>query len=193
MDCSRLDGAYQAVLRAARAVIDEGSASDPHGALCWTLCHIALYDASLVEAARQIAGDERAVVVESGPEMCPDAIGALIARRTPKELVDLVECTATSLLSALRSIPDEYADTMVRVRLATRRGDYAFDDWLGWSDLLSVRATEQLPRHTRFISLLTASAGVEESERTTVCRAGRAHTQLHFLESCSDGSDDDNA
>ncbi|MFG2935670.1 hypothetical protein [Streptomyces sp. NPDC048282] len=193
MDCSRLDGAYRALLHAARSVLAGGSGCDPHGAMCWTLCHIALYDQILVAAAREIACGETSVVVESGPEMCPDVIGAVIAQRTPKDLVDLVDCTALNLLSALESIPDERADTAVRVRLATRTGAYAFDDWLSWRDLIAERANEQLPRHARFISLLAELAGAEEADRPTNCRAGHAHAQVRFLEPCPHGSDDDDA
>lgn len=195
MDCSRLGGAYQELLRAARALTDvSGGAEsrDMHNGAYWTLCHVALYDRNILTAALKIAGGERPVVVESGPEMCPDAIGALIAQHTPRELIDLVEGTAMRLLAAVESIPETRADTAVRVRLVTRQGVHAFDDWLGWRDLLSVRADDQLPRHARFIAGLADLASGEDSESLTSWSAA-GEAPPGFLEASAYGSEDDHA
>lgn len=162
MDSSRLADAYQPLLSAARAVTARHGTTDLHVELPWLLCHLALYDETLALAARKVARGAPAVV-DNATAMCADLIGSLVAGHSPAELVDLVAGNAAELAAALETIPEDRTDTAVRVRLSSRSGSPLFDEWLGWRDLIEVRITEHVPRHTGYLARLAESAGDRET------------------------------
>ncbi|MDH6135477.1 hypothetical protein P3T37_004892 [Kitasatospora sp. MAA4] len=124
----------------------------------WLLCHLALYDVDLTLAARNVAKGAPAVV-DNATAVCADLIGSLVAANSPSQLVDLVAANAAELAAALETISEDPPDAAVRVRLYSRSGRQLFDEWLDWRDLIEVRVTEHLPRHTEYLVRLAESVG----------------------------------
>ncbi|MEV6796603.1 hypothetical protein AB0M87_32640 [Streptomyces sp. NPDC051320] len=156
MDTTELDVAYRHLLTAAGAISDTTPlAVDSRSDINWTLSHIALSDRILAAAARDVLTGFPAIV-DNRNAMDDTAINTLIASTTHTQRVQLVRRNAADLGAVIRAIPDHAAAMPVKLHLVSRDGQSVPEQRLPWSDLILLRATEHLPRHTERLTLLAS-------------------------------------
>lgn len=80
MNTNDLAAAYQRLIAAAQAISDDSPLdADQRADVDWTLCHVALSDQILTQAARQVRSDQPETTGELVVNMrCPEASGQYI-------------------------------------------------------------------------------------------------------------------
>jgi hypothetical protein len=147
MDTEKLTEAYRRLEAAARAVAASPLPTDEQRAETdWTLAHVALSDLMLAEAARRLAAGEPARI-DNTTAMDPDAIRELTGSMPYEERVALVAARGALLVELIaRQGPAEGAQS-VQVHLVDKAGNLAFEGVMKWGELVSARATVQIPGH----------------------------------------------
>ncbi|MEV4760710.1 hypothetical protein AB0J86_37185 [Micromonospora sp. NPDC049559] len=161
MNITELAGAYRELLAAAGAITDTAQLPPvPRATVDWTLSHVALSDTMLATAAARVR-DGLPAEVDNRDAMDERAIAALVDATTHAERVDRVRANGEALVATVRTIPDERADTLVRLRIVDRSGRQVVDERRPWSELVRLRATEHLPGHAARIAAAGAGRHVD--------------------------------
>ncbi|MDA8330085.1 MAG: hypothetical protein M0027_02540 [Candidatus Dormibacteraeota bacterium] len=160
MNTIDLAAAYQRLIAAAQALSDDSPLNAGQRAdLGWTLCHVALSDQILTEAARQVRCDgpetTGKLVVDNRPALDPAAIAAMTAATTHQDRIAAVRKHAASLTDELDQTPDQAAQAPVILRFHDRSGKHVGDTAMTWADLIELRTHQHIPAHaTRLASYL---------------------------------------
>jgi len=156
-----LELAYEQLDAAAQAVSPETVRSPEHWAdIDWTLCHVALSNRLLGDAARNILqnGPDFPLVIDNLPATDPPVMAAMIASTTHGERIEAVRTSAAEFLAQVGEITDDDARASVTFRIHDRDGNYVTDSTVVWSELMRLRAREHLRAHSdRLRSYISAA------------------------------------
>ncbi len=161
MNTTELSSAYQRLYAAAVAISERTPLSAEHRAdVDWTLCHVALSDHLLADAAHSILDHKTRsaanLVVNNQSAMDPAAIAAMTTTTSHLERAATVRRHATQLLTLLDEMPDDAAQVPLTLQLHDRTGQHASDTELTWGDLIELRGHQHIPAHAdRLHSYLT--------------------------------------
>lgn len=152
MRTAGLTSAYDRLLAAAQAISPDTPLDPEQRAdVNWTLCHVALSDELIADAAQSIrAGGSTAggkVVLDNFPAMDPEAIAKMTASTTHSDRVSAVRQNATRLLSLLAQVPEESGQALIILRMHDRTGHHVSDTEMPWSDLVNLRSDKHIPAH----------------------------------------------
>ncbi|HTR69888.1 MAG TPA: hypothetical protein VMH41_06625 [Mycobacteriales bacterium] len=167
MNTTDLAAAYQRLIAAAQAISDGTPLdADQRADVDWTLCHIALSDHILTQAARQVRSDRPEttgkIVVDNQPAMDPAAIVAMTAVTIHQDRIAAVRQHANSLIAELDQTPDQTAHARLTLRFHDKTGQHVGDTDMTWADLIELRTHQHIPAHaTRLASYLPAARANE--------------------------------
>ncbi len=160
MNTNDLAAAYQRLISAAQALTDDSPLDADHRAdVDWTLCHVALSDQILTQAARRVRSDQPEtagkLVVNNQPAMDPTAIAAMAAATTHQDRIAAVRQHADGLIAELDQTPDQAAQTPLVLRFYDKTGQHVSDTDMTWAHLIDLRGHQQIHAHaTRLDSYL---------------------------------------
>lgn len=149
---TELASAYERLLAAARAITPDSQLDLRQWAdVDWTLCHIALSDGLLADAARSILDGAGAagtkIVIDNLAAMDPEAIADMTASTTHDDRVAAVDQHAATFLALIAEIPQELAQAPLILRVHDRAGQHVADTEMTWADLVSLRSDQHIPAH----------------------------------------------
>ncbi|QLH19366.1 hypothetical protein [Streptomyces sp. Rer75] len=147
MDITKLASAYSELLTAAEAITpDTALVPETRADVDWRLCHIALADEIIANAARdQITGYPP--VIDNQPSMDPYRITSTISATSHPQRVDSVRRNWVELQSILTIFTALDADAQLKLRIHDRDGAYMNDSTMTWSALIGLRASQHIPGH----------------------------------------------
>ncbi|MFI9206026.1 hypothetical protein [Streptomyces sp. NPDC053048] len=148
MDITDLAEAYRQLVNAAEGITDSTPVTATERAdVDWRLAHIALSDRILASAARDVLGGAESVLVDNQPAMDAHAIAGLIASTTHPQRIDAMRRNAAELMDLLELTGEGAGNTTVHLRIHDRDGRHVSDSRMTWSDLIGVRANQNIPGH----------------------------------------------
>ncbi|MEU8698991.1 hypothetical protein AB0C61_15180 [Streptomyces sp. NPDC048680] len=152
MDVTALATAYAELLAHAESITDETPLDAPTRAdVAWRLCHIALADRIIANAARdQING--RTATVDNQPSMDPNRITLMINTTTHAQRIDNVRRNWAELRPLLETFSAVDTEAKLKLRMHDRNGEYMSDTILAWSALVDMRTTQNIPGHRDALS-----------------------------------------
>ncbi|SHF88422.1 hypothetical protein [Streptoalloteichus hindustanus] len=162
MNTNDIGHAYEGLLRVAADLTSASLDQQERADTDWTLCHVALSDRLLADAAREVLAG-RPPLVDNLPAMEPSAISSLIRSTTHEERVDLVRRNGAEFVDLLARTPEKDEDTPVRLRVFGRDGQHVTDGEMTWGELVRLRAESHLPGHAaRLAGFLAAAQNREQ-------------------------------
>lgn len=124
----------------------------------WTLSHVALSDRMLTGVARQIRAGQ-AASIDNTEAMDQGTIDALIESTSHEQRTRMVADHARELVTVLADTPIYRGSATVPTRLVDRSGHEVLNTELVWHELITARATQQIPGHAaRLEGFLAAGA-----------------------------------
>jgi hypothetical protein len=161
MRTADLEAAYDQLRTVAQAITPETVRSPEDWAdVDWTLCHVALSNRLLGDAARSILenGPDVPLVIDNLPATDPPVMAAMIASTTHGERIEAVRASAADFLAQVGKIAGDAARASLTFRIHDRAGNYVTDSTVVWSELMRLRAQEHLPSHSdRLRGYITAA------------------------------------
>ncbi|KOU38733.1 hypothetical protein [Streptomyces sp. WM6378] len=147
MDVTELTAAYRQLLVAAEAIsADTPLDAETRDDVDWRLCHIALADRIIANAAReQLSG--HTAVVDNQPSMDPDRIASMISTSTHPQRIDNVRRNWAELRTLIETYSSLDAQAQLKLRMHDRNGEYVSDSVMSWATLIEMRTRQHIPGH----------------------------------------------
>lgn len=148
MNTDMLVRAYAELTAAMRALPGAPQlAPDDEAEVDWRLCHIALSDEALIDAARATI-EGLSAIVDNRRAMDGGLIASVIGKTTRAQRIDVVRRNGSDFVDRVAELSEAQSETAIRLVVHDRDGNPVSDRIVTWRELVGLRADRHLPEHS---------------------------------------------